>query len=317
MRCRVAALFALAAIATQARAQEAVRLTLNLMPGGAASRVVTGVIKGEWRSPEPLPVKLEVRVSSYIVVSQVLSNGDAVITVQPQGFQLKGTVGDAPLEWVITADGDLRACWRDRTFDSRQLPQEARTPLRKALTAAYEVTISPQGAIKSVKAPESVKADIWKEVPPEPKLAHKIAQALLQTLWLPLLPNEPVKVGNRWSVNVPLAMFEDETSFPLPLNCTFARTEGDEAHIAVQGELKGEGAELALKRVHVSDPKVTVQRGQLQLSGEVVFVLSLGVPQRAHWKLSGEVAGAVTPAEGTPQTFSFRFEADFNDQLLF
>jgi len=309
------AVFVLAA--SQGMGQEGIKLTLNLMPGGAASRVITGTVKGEWQAPEPIPVNLEVRVSHYIVVSQSLPNGDAVITVQPQGFQLKGKVGDIPLEWMVSADGHLQAQWGDQTFDSRKLPEEQQKQLRQALTASYEVTISPQGAIKGVKAPASVKAEVWRDVPSEPKIAQQIVAALLQALWTPLLPDKPVKVGDRWAAQVPLAVFENAETFPLPLTCTLDKTEGDEAHIAVQGELKGEGATLTLKRLSERDPQVTVERGQLQINGKVVFLLSLSVPQRAQWQLSGEIAGQYKIPDSSLNAFTFRFSADLKDELVF
>ena len=148
----------------------------------------------------------------------------------------------------------MQARWGDQTFDSHKLPEEQQKQLRQALTASYEVTLSPQGAIKNVKAPSGVKAEVWRDVPSEPKIAQQIVAALLQALWTPLLPEKPVKVGDRWVAQVPLAVFESAETFPLPLTCTLDKTEGDEAHIAVRGELKGEGATLTLKRLSERDP---------------------------------------------------------------
>jgi len=71
-------------------AQEKVRLSMDLMVGGAASRIVTGKLKGEWASPEPIPVEIELRSSTYIVVANITGEGDAVIQIQPQGLQVKG-----------------------------------------------------------------------------------------------------------------------------------------------------------------------------------------------------------------------------------
>lgn len=310
-------LMALVLAVSQGMAQEGLKLTLNLTPGGAASRVIAGTIKGEWRAPDPIPVNLEVRVSHYIVVSHSLPNGDAVITVHPQGFQLKGKVGDIPLEWIVSADGHLQARWGDQTFDSQKLPEEQQKQLRQALTASYEVTVSPQGVIKGIKAPAGVKAEVWRDVPSEPKIAQQIVAALLQTLWTPLLPDKPVKVGDRWAAQVPLAVFESAETFPLPLTCKLDKTEADEAHITVQGELKGEGTTLTLKRLSDRDPQVTVERGQLQINGKVVFLLSLSVPQRAQWQLSGEMSGQYKVPDGSPNAFTFHFNADLKDELVF
>ncbi len=300
-----------------ATAQETVRLALNLTPGGGASRIVTGKLKGEWSAPTPIPVEVDVRVSTYIVVNNILANGDAVILVQPQGVQVKGKVSDTPLEWTVTPSGDVIAEWEGVRFDSSKLPEEQRAKWRKAWQAAAEITITPQGRIKAVKMPE-VPKDLpnWAEVPGVPRMAHQIVMGLLQTLWPALLPTEPVKVGSQWQVEVPLTMIETDQPLSLPYSCTLTKLSWDEAVVSVQAEHKGD-ISLTLRRIHPTDPKITINRARFALKGEVTFLLSVGVPQRAKWSLKGEIEGTVVPEGMAPESFTFRYEAELNDQLEF
>ncbi|MER3500265.1 MAG: hypothetical protein IMHGJWDQ_001419 [Candidatus Fervidibacter sp.] len=297
--------------------QETGQLTLNLMPGSAASRIVTGKLKGEWAAPNPTPVELDLRSSTYIVVNNILENSDAVILIQPQGLTVKGKVGGVPLEWTITPSGDLIAEWAGIRFDSSKLPDEQRSKWRKAFTASYELTITPQGRIKTAKMPEFPK-DLpqWSEVPLVLRGVHPIVMGLLQMLWLPLLPTEPVKVGSQWQVEVPLTMLELDRLLSLPFSCRLAKLSWDEAIISVKAEHKGEVA-LSLKRLHPTDPKITVTRGQFSLAGEITFLVSMGVPQKAKWTHKGEISGTVAGGEGTDKPFTFRYEAELDDQLVF
>ncbi len=315
---RVSAVIGLALLLTGfATAQETVRLALNLTLGGSASRIVTGKLKGEWSAPTPIPVEVDVRVSNYIVVNNVLANGDAVILVQPQGVQVKGKVGETPLEWTVTPSGDVIAEWEGVRFDSSKLPEEQRAKWRKAWQAAAEFTITPQGRIKAVKMPE-VPKDLpnWTEVPSVPRMVHQIVMGILQTLWPAPLPTEPVKVGSQWQTEVPLTMIETDQPLALPYSCTLTKLNWDEAVVSVQSEHKGD-ISLTLRRFHPTDPRVTINRAQFSLKGEITFLLSVGVPQRAKWSLKGEIGGTVAPEGKTPESFTFRYEAEFNDQLEF
>ncbi len=298
-------------------AQEKVKLSLDLMPGGAASRIITGKLKGEWASPEPIPVELELRSSNYIVVANLTAEGDAIIQIQPQGTQVKGKIGETTMEWTITPSGDVIAEWQGVKFDSSKLLEEQRAKWRKAFTASFEVVITPQGRIKSVKMPEFPK-DLprWSEVPIVPKAAHQIVTGLLQTLWLPMLPTEPVKVGSQWQFEMPLTMLDIERTLTLPFNCSLTKLTWDEAVISVRAEHKGEVA-LPLRRLHPEDPKITIQKGQLDLKGEITFLVNMGVPQKAKWTQKGEVTGTAEVENMAPVSFTFRYEAELDDQLLF
>lgn len=298
-------------------AQEKVKLSLNLMPGGAASRIVTGKLKGEWASPEPIPIELELRSSNYIVVANLTSEGDAIIQIQPQGTQVKGKIGETTMEWTITPSGDVVAEWQGIKFDSSKLPDEQRAKWRKAFTASIELTITPQGRIKSVKMPDFPK-DLprWEEVPIVPRAAHQIVVGLLQTLWLPMLPTEPVKVGSKWQFEMPLTMLDIDRTLTLPFNCSLSKLTWDEAVINVRAEHKGEVA-LPLRRLHPQDPKITIQKGQLDFKGEITFLVNMGVPQKAKWTQKGEIAGTVEVGKEPPVSFTFRYEAELDDQLLF
>lgn len=313
----------IAMVVTLARAQEQIRLAINFVPGGTATRVVTGKIKGEWQGPTPkspdkpvtVPFDLTARVSFYIVVSQITQEGDGVISVQPQGTQIKGTIGEQPLEFVITYDGDVKASWGAWSFDSTKLPDEERKKLRQVLIAGYEITISPQGKIKAVKLSEALQ-----EAVPSAniQLVNQLLSATLQTLLPAPLPAEPVPVGKSWQFALPVPLFETEKPVVLPFNCTLAELRGNEAVIAVQSEAKGD-AELTFKRRSEKEPKITIKSGQLQVKGEVIFLLDVSVPQRATWKLSGEAKGIVTPPikDALPVAFNLRFSAELEDQLLF
>lgn len=298
-------------------AQEKVRLTLNLTPGGAASRIVTGKLKGEWASPDPIPVEVEMRSSTYIVVANLTSEGDAVIQIQPQGLQVKGKIGEMPVELTITPSGDVIAEWQGVKFDSSKLPDEERTKWRKAFTAQFELIITYQGRIKSVKMAKFPK-DLpkWADFPLVPKAVHQIVTGLLQTLWLPMLPTEPVNVGSQWQFEIPLTMLDTDRTLSLPFNCSLTKLTWDEAVISVSAEHKGE-VSLTLKRLHSSDPKITIQRGQLSLKGEISFLVNMGVPQKAKWTQKGEIAGVAEVENTPPVAFTFKYEAELDDQLVF
>ncbi|MFN3422605.1 MAG: hypothetical protein ACK40X_12875, partial [Armatimonadota bacterium] len=289
-------------------AQEKVKLSMDLMPGGSASRIITGKLKGEWASPDPTPIDLELRSSSYIIVANLTAEGDAVIQIQPQGTQVKGKIGETAMEWTITPSGDVVAEWQGVKFDSSKLPEEQRSNWRKFFTASIELVITPQGRIKSVKMPEFPK-DLpkWSEVPLVPKAAHQIVSGLLQTLWLPMLPTEPVKVGSQWQFEMPLTMLDIDRTLTLPFNCSLTKLTWDEAVISAQAEHKGE-VSLSLRRLHPDDPKITIQKGQLNLKGEITFLVNMGVPQKAKWTQKGEITGTAEVKESPPVNFTFRFE---------
>ncbi|MCS7263203.1 MAG: hypothetical protein NZ805_00045 [Armatimonadetes bacterium] len=297
--------------------QEKVQLTLNLMPGGAASRLITGKLKGEWASPKPIAIDLELRSSTFIVIANLTSEGDAIIQVQPQGLQIKGKVGETQLEWTVTPNGDVIAQWQDFKFESGKLPEEQSSRWRKAFTASAEATITPKGRIKSVKMPEFPK-DLpnWSEVPNVLKIAHQIVTGFLQTLWLPMLPTESVKVGSQWKFDLPLTMLDFEPQMTLPFNCSLAKLTFDEAVINVHAEHKGE-LSLSLKRLAADDPKLTIKRGEISVKGEINFLVNMGVPQKARWTLKGEIVGNVEVEKAKPSEFTFRYEAEFDDQLVF
>lgn len=298
-------------------AQEKVKLSMNLMPGGAASRIITGKLKGEWASPDPIPVELELRSSSYIIVANLTAEGDAVIQIQPQGTQVKGKIGEAAMELTITPSGDVVAEWQGVKFDSSKLPEKQRATWRKFFTASIELVITPQGRIKSVKMPEFPK-DLprWSEVPLVPRAAHQIVSGLLQTLWLAMLPTEPVKVGSQWQFEIPLTMLETDRTLTLSFNCSLTKLTWDEAVISAQAEHKGE-VSLSLRRPLPDDPKIKIEKGQLGFKGEITFLVNMGVPQKAKWTQKGEITGTVEVKDSPPVNFTFRFEAELDDQLLF
>lgn len=299
-------------------AQEKVRLSMNLMVGGVASRIVTGKLKGEWASPKPIPFEFEIRNSTYIVITSVTGEGDAVIQIQPQGFQVKGKIGETPMEWTITPGGDVIAEWHGVKFDSSKLPDELRSGWRKALTASLELVITPQGRIKSIKMPEFPK-DLpkWTEVPFVPRAAYQfLTTGLLQTLWLPMLPTEPVKEGEQWQFEIPLTIFEVDKTLSLPFKCSLAKVALGEAVISVQAEHKSEPT-LSLKRLHPNDPKITIQKGQFDFKGEITFLVNMGVPQKAKWSQKGEITGTAEVEGKAPVAFTFRYETELDDQLVF
>jgi hypothetical protein len=132
------------------------------------------------------------------------------------------------------------------------------------------------------------------------------------------LPAEPVKVGKGWEIDLPVLAFETTEPLSLPISCTLAEVRGDEAVIKVRAEAKGE-ANLTLRRWSEKDPKVTVTQGDFSASGEVIFLLSVGVPQRATWRMKAEAEGFVTPPEkgASPVPFKFRLSAEIREQLVF
>jgi len=138
-------------------AQDKVQLSMNLMVGGAASRIVTGKLKGEWASPEPIPVEIELRSSTYIVVANLTGDGDAVIQIQPQGLQVKGKIGETPMEWTITPSGDVIADWQGVKFDSSKLPTKfvlnggKPSPLPLSWSSHSKVTSSPSRCLSFPK----------------------------------------------------------------------------------------------------------------------------------------------------------------------
>jgi hypothetical protein len=311
-----------ALVATLALAQE-VRLSLTFVPGSSATRVVTGKVSGEWNGPTPLsPTKptsflfdLSVSAENLLTVARVTPEGDGVIVVAPRGVEVKGTVAEQPFELLITPDGDLKFSWGAMSFDSAKLPEADRKKLQQLLTLSHSVTISPQGKIKDFQISEAIE-----EIAPELDIQfiNAVVTATLQTLLPAPLPAEPVKVGKGWEIDLPVLAFETTEPLSLPISCTLAEVRGDEAVIKVRAEAKGE-ANLTLRRWSEKDPKVTVTQGEFSASGEVIFLLSVGVPQRATWRMKAEAEGFVTPPEkgASPVPFKFRLSAEIREQLVF
>jgi hypothetical protein len=311
-----------ALVATFALAQE-VRLSLTFVPGSSATRVVTGKVSGEWNGPTPLsPTKptsflfdLSVRAENLLTVARVTPEGDGVIVVAPRGVEVKGTAAEQPFELLITPDGDLKFSWGALSFDSAKLPEADRKKLQQLLTLSHSVTISPQGKIKDFQISEAIK-----EIAPQldTQFINAVVTATLQTLLPAPLPAEPVKVGKGWEINLPVLAFETPEPLSLPISCTLAEVRGDEAVVKVRAEAKGE-ANLTLRRWSEKDPKVTVTQGEFSASGEVIFLLSVGVPQRATWRMKAEAEGFVTPPEkgASPVPFKFRLSAEIREHLVF
>jgi hypothetical protein len=187
--------------------------------------------------------------------------------------------------------------------------------LQQLLTLSHSVTISPQGKIKDFQISEAIK-----EIAPQldTQFINAVVTATLQTLLPAPLPAEPVKVGKGWEIDLPVLAFETTEPLSLPISCTLAEVRGDEAVVKVSAEAKGE-ANLTLRRWSEKDPKVTITQGEFSASGEVIFLLSVGVPQRATWRMKAEAEGFVTPPEkgASPVPFKFRLSAEIREQLVF
>jgi len=304
-------------------ATQEVQLSINFAVGGSATRIVTGRVSGEWHGPTPLsPAKpvtfaydLSVKAQSLITVVNVTSEGDGVVAVQPQGAEVKGTAGDQPFELIVTPDGDVKFSWGAFSFDSTKLPEAERRKLKQLMTLAPTLTISPRGKIKGFQLPESVK-DVVPEI--DVQFVNTIVTATLQTLLPAPLPEKPVKVGQSWEFGLPVLAFETPEPLYLPVTCTLAEVKGDEAVVKLDAEAKGD-ADLTLRRWSESAPKVAISRGSFSAHGEVVFSLSVGVPQRSTWKLRAEAEGSVTPPqkEASPVSFRLRLSAEFREHLVF
>lgn len=309
--------------ATLTFAQEKVRLAINFIPGGTATRIITGKVKGEWTGPtkespdKPVTISfdLSVRASSYITVSHVTAEGDGVILIQPQGGEAKGTVSDQPFEFIITYNGDVKLSWGALSFDSTKLPEEERAKMRKLLTSSLELTLSPQGKIKGVKPPEALKEVLPQEA--IEALSKVVPNVMLRGLLPVPFPAEPVAVGKSWQMGLPIPIFESETP-TLPIVCTLKGIVGDEAVITVQTEAKGD-ADLTFRRPSPEAPAVTIKSGELKVTGELFFLLSMGIPQRASWKIIGEAKGIITPPkkDASPLPFSARWSMELRDELSF
>ncbi len=320
---RLAQFALLIALAITTAASQEVQLSINFVLGGSATRIVTGKVSGEWHGPTPLspnkPVTftfdLSVRVQSLITVANVTSEGDGVVVIQPQGAEVKGTVGDQPFDLLITHDGDVKFSWGAFSFDSTKLPEADRKRLQQLMTLSTNLTISPKGKIKAFQLPE----DIKKFAPEiDVQFINAVVTATLQTLLPAPLPEKPVKVGQSWEIELPVLAFEVPEPLFLPVTCTLAEIRGDEAVIKVSAEAKGD-ADLTLRRWSEKDPKVTVSRGSFSARGEVIFLLSVGVPQRATWKISAEAEGSITPPQkdALPIPSRLRLSAEIREQLVF
>lgn len=313
----------LVALAASVATSQDVQLSINFALGGSATRIVTGKISGEWHGPTPLsPTKpvtltfdLSVRAQSLITVTDVTPEGDGVIFIQPQGAEVKGTVGDQPFELLITNEGDVKFSWGALSFDSTKLPEADRKKLQQLMTLSVNLTISPKGKIKAFQLPE----DIKKVVPEfDVQFVNAIVTATLQTLLPAPLPEKTVKVGQSWEIGLPVLVFETHEPLFLPITCTLAEVKGDEAMIRVSAEAKGD-ADLTLRRWSEKEPKVSVSRGSFIANGEVIFLLSVSVPQRAKWKISAEAEGSITLPQKDASSVPFRFRllTEIGEQLVF
>ncbi|MCS7192752.1 MAG: hypothetical protein NZ937_07215 [Armatimonadetes bacterium] len=313
----------LVALATTFGASQEVQLSINFVYGGMATRIVTGKVSGEWHGLIPLspnkPVTiafdLSVRVQSLITVKDVTSGGDGVIVIQMQNAEVKGTAGDQPLELIVTSNGDVKFSWGAMSFDSTKLPEADRKKLQQLLTLSPSLTVSPKGKIKSFHLPEEVKK-VMPEI--DVQFVNAVVSSTLQTLLPAPLPEKPIKVGQNWDVEFPILFFDVTEPLYLPINCTLAEVKGDEAVIKASAETVGE-AELTLKRWSEKAPKVTFSRGFFSAGGEILFLLSVGVPQRSTWKFRAEAEGSITPSEkgASPIPFRFRLSAEFKEHLVF
>lgn len=309
-------------IAAMVSAQE-VRLSLGFFPGGTATKVTTGKVSGEWHGPTPLspdkPVTftfdLSVRASSLISVEDVTADGDGVITVQPIGVEVKGISGEQPFELIISPEGDVKFSWGALSFDSTKLPEADRKKLQRLLTLSHTLTVSPQGKIKEFRISETIR-----EIAPQVDIqfVNAIVTAALQTLLPAPLPSEPVKVGKGWQFELPVLFFETSEPLSLPVHCTLAEIRGYEAVIKVSVEAKGE-ADLTVRRWSEKDPKVTIAQGEFSAQGEVIFLLSINVPQCSTWRIRARAEGTVTAPEkdASPIPFKFRLSAEVSEHLLF
>ncbi|MCS7265823.1 MAG: hypothetical protein NZ805_13435 [Armatimonadetes bacterium] len=316
-------LMLVAAFLVSVAVSQEVQLSVNFVVGGSATRIVSGKVSGEWHGPTPLsPTKpvtftfdLSVRAQSLITVVNVTPEGDGVVVIQNQGAEVKGTAGDQLFELVVTPEGDVKFLWGALSFDSTKLPEADRKKLQKLVTLSPSLTISPKGKIKEFQLPEEVK----KVVPElDVQFVNAIVTATLQTLLPAPLPEKPVKVGQSWELQIPVLAFETAEPLTLPITCTLAEVRGDEAVIRVSAEAKGD-ANLTLRRWSEKDPKVTILNGSLLARGEVLFLLSFGVPQRSEWKISAEAEGSVTLPEkdASPVPFRFRLSAEIREHLVF
>ncbi len=300
-----------------------VQLSINFVLGGSATRIVEGKVGGQWHGLTPLsPTKpttftfdFSVRVQSLILVTNVTPEGDGVILIQQQGAEVKGTAGDQPFELLITPNGDVKFSWGAWSFDSIRLPEADRKKLQQLMTLAPSLTVSPKGKIKEFQLPEEIK----KVVPEiDVQFVNAIVTATLQTLLPAPFPEKPIKVGQSWEIGLPVLAFETTEPILLPITCTLAEIRGDEAVIRVSADAKGD-ADLTLRRWSEKDPKVTVLRGSFTVSGEVIFLLSVSVPQRATWKINAEGEGSITPPQkdSSPIPYRFRLSAEIREQLVF
>lgn len=315
-------------VLTPGASQEKISLSINFVPGGTATRVITARVKGEWHGPmfkspeKPLtvPFEADARLTFYLAVASVTPEGNGVIVVQPQGMKVTVKAGDRAFEFHVNYEGDVKVNWDAFSFDSTKLPREEREKLRKFLTASYEVVITPQGKVKETRLPGFLKEEL-------PEHSVLIIQNLIMNLLTTLLPipfpERPVAVGESWKDEIPIPpIFEEETP-PLTVTCTVKEVRDDRAIVLVQVERKGPTS-LTLR--HPEAPKVRVTGGQLKAKGEMVFLLSLGVPQKTSWQVDGEATGTVTvirrEKEGSQKgkkvvPFTLRFSVDLTDELIF
>ncbi len=310
-------------LATAWVAAQEVRLALSFYPNSSATRVITGKVSGEWRGPDLLsPAKtkafsydLSVRSTSVVTVTGVTAEGDGVITLQQQGLEVTGTVDGQAFALSITPEGDVRLSWGAISFDSTKLPAADRKKLQQLLTLAPSLVLSPQGKIKAVNLPETLK-DLVPGL--DVQFVNAFLSAMVQTLLPAPLPAEPLKVGRSWEVVLPVLAFETPEPLPFPITCTLAEVRGDEAVITVKAEAQGD-TDLTLRRWSEKDPKVTITNGRMTANGEVIFLLSFGVPQRSVWRLEAEAEGYIAAPEkdATPLPFRTRFSAEWRDQLVF
>lgn len=320
---RFAQLALLVTFAVTIAASQETQLSINFVYGGSATRIVTGKVSGEWQGPthfspnKPANFKfdLSLRAQWQVTVTNVTSEGDGVITVQPQGAEVKGFAGEQPFELTVTPEGDVKFSWGAFSFDSTKLPEADRKKLQQLMTLTPSLTISPKGKIKAFQLPEDIKK-VMPEI--DTQFVNAIVTATIQTLLPASLPEKPIKVGQSWENKIPILAFETPEPLLLPVTCTLAEIKGDEAVIKVKAEAKGD-ANLTLRRWSEKDPKVAISRGSFSAQGEVIFLLSVSIPQRSTWKISADGEGSVTPQQknASPIPFSFRLSAEIQDHLVF